>query len=272
MANDSKELEDLFDSVAQSVQQKNETGDSKDLENLFDTVAASVKSEETAKDGSASDSMTLEEKRNRVFNKVGSMVRTLHDTLGDLKTNSTKVEKILEQAVSGALPDAQDRLAYIANLTEQAANRVLNATDVINPLVEDMGETSRTLATKWDKVFNNEMSTEEIKQLALETREFLKGGMQHKLATTHNQVTEIMMAQDFQDLTGQVIKKVVVLTKELEQGLMSVLVDVTPEEMKNEKLKMLDDKLNGPVVNPEGRTDVAVNQKDVDDLLDSLGF
>lgn len=270
MTNDSKELEDLFDSVAQSVQRQ--SSDNKDLENLFDTVAASTNVEQEKINESPSDSMTLEEKRTRVFNKVGTMVRTLHNTLGDLKTNSTKVEKILEKAVSGSLPDAQDRLAYIANLTEQAANRVLNATDVINPLVEDMGETSRVLASKWDKVFNNELSTEEFKQLALETREFLKSGMQHKLATTHNQVTEIMMAQDFQDLTGQVIKKVVVLTKELEQGLMSVLVDVTPEEMKNEKLKMLDDKLNGPVVNPEGRNDVAVNQKDVDDLLGSLGF
>jgi len=78
-----------------------------------------------------------------------------------------------------------------------------------------------------------------------------------------------MMAQDFQDLTGQVIKKVVSLAQELEAGLMNVLVQVIPETKRTEEVASL---MNGPVVNSEGRTDVVVNQEQVDDLLDSLGF
>jgi chemotaxis protein CheZ len=76
-----------------------------------------------------------------VFNRIGHMARALHDTLGQLG-----YDKILENAVS-ALPDAKDRLAYVANLTEQAACRVLNATDIANPLVDDIENRSRALAT-----------------------------------------------------------------------------------------------------------------------------
>ena len=77
------------------------------------------------------------------------------------------------------------------------------------------------------------------------------------------------MAQDFQDLTGQVIKKIVVLAQELESGLMSLLIEVVPETRKTVEVNSL---MNGPVINAEGRADVVVNQKQVDDLLDSLGF
>ena len=78
-----------------------------------------------------------------------------------------------------------------------------------------------------------------------------------------------MMAQDFQDLTGQVIKKIVVLAQELENGLMNVLIEVLPDAKRTEEVASL---MNGPVINAEGRTDVVVNQEQVDDLLDSLGF
>ena len=78
-----------------------------------------------------------------------------------------------------------------------------------------------------------------------------------------------MMAQDFQDLTGQVIKKIIAVAQELETSLMNVLLQVVPESKKNDKVT---DLMQGPVISAEGRTDVVVNQEQVDDLLDSLGF
>jgi chemotaxis protein CheZ len=191
------------------------------------------------------------------------MARVLHDTLTELG-----YEKLLEQTVS-ALPDAKDRLAYVANLTEQAACRVLNATDIANPLVEQIESSSKALGSRWDKVFANQVSPEEFKRLAEETRAFLNKDLPQKTGATHAQLTEIMMAQDFQDLTGQVIKKIVNLAQTLEAGLMGVLVEVVPETKRTEEVTSL---MNGPVVNSEGRTDVVVNQEQVDDLLDSLGF
>jgi chemotaxis protein CheZ len=87
---------------------------------------------------------------------------------------------------------------------------------------------------------------------------------------TKAQLLEIMMAQDFQDLTGQVIKKVIAIAQDVEAQLMGVLIETMPGEMRvAESVSSL---LNGPVINAEGRTDVVGTQQQVDDLLDSLGF
>lgn len=278
--NDSDDLEALFDSISSDYAPApvvapppapavSAGGDSDDLEALFDSIAAKTQAEQTvAKDGSnvaqsASPSGEAWSQQEAVFNRIGHMARALHDTLGQLG-----YDKLLEKTVS-ALPDAKDRLTYVANLTEQAACRVLNATDIASPLVDQIENGARALGQRWDKVFANEMGTEEFKLLAVETRAYLNEQLPRKTRDTHAQLTEIMMAQDFQDLTGQVIKKVVALAQELESGLMNLLIEVVPETKRTEEVASL---MNGPVINAEGRTDVVVNQEQVDDLLDSLGF
>ncbi|MFZ2267867.1 MAG: protein phosphatase CheZ [Azonexus sp.] len=273
--NDSNDLEALFDSIAAdfapakpvaapppaAVKSAPATDDSDDLQALFDSVAA----ESQAAAGEVDAAMSAEAWSNQeaVFNRIGHMARAVHDTLGQLG-----YDKLLEKTVS-ALPDAKDRLAYVANLTEQAACRVLNATDIAGPLVDDMENASRALGARWDKVFANQFGAQDFKLLATDTRAFLNEQLPQKTKATHAQLTEIMMAQDFQDLTGQVIKKIVALAQELESGLMGVLLEIVPDAKRTVEVTSL---MNGPVVNAEGRTDVVVNQEQVDDLLDSLGF
>lgn len=278
--NDSLDLEALFDSVASDYTPApavvappasaiTEVADSDDLQALFDSVASETNAQRGVPENAPAPAVTVEvggdawPTQEAVFNRVGHMARALHDTLGQLGYDS-----LLEKTVT-ALPDAKDRLAYVTNLTEQAACRVLNATDIASPLVDDIENGAQALGQRWDKVFANEMSVDDFKSLAAETRTFLKEQLPAKTRGTHAQLTEIMMAQDFQDLTGQVIKKVVVLAQDLESGLMNVLLEVVPETKRTGEVASL---MNGPVVNSEGRTDVVVNQKQVDDLLDSLGF
>jgi len=284
--NDSDDLEALFDSVAADcasvssppskvtpvapVSAASADGDSDDLQALFDSVAAKAEAPQETLEAATVATPPASAggegpwpQQEAVFNRIGHMARALHDTLGMLG-----YDKIIEKTVS-ALPDAKDRLAYVANLTEQAACRVLNATDIANPLVEEMENGARALGKRWDKVFANEMGPAEFKSLASETRAYLNDQLPQKTRLTHAQLTEIMMAQDFQDLTGQVIKKIVALAQELESGLMTVLIEVLPETKRTEEVASL---MNGPVIHAEGRTDVVVNQEQVDDLLDSLGF
>lgn len=272
-SNDSADLEALFDSIAADYTvippapaappptAKIADGDNDELQALFDSVVAESAASQQAKPAEEADGQWPQQEA--VFNRIGQMARVLHDTLGQLG-----YDKLLEKTVA-ALPDAKDRLAYVANLTEQAACRVLNATDIAGPLVDDMENRSQSLGQAWDKVFANQTSPAEFRQLAIETREFLKQQLPEKTRATHAQLTEIMMAQDFQDLTGQVIKKIVTLAQELESGLMGLLIEVLPEARKTDEVTSL---MNGPVVNAEGRSDVVVNQEQVDDLLDSLGF
>ncbi|MFZ2973829.1 MAG: protein phosphatase CheZ [Ferribacterium limneticum] len=283
--NDSDDLEALFDSIAASsapvpeqpklvpaappASLASSDADSDDLQALFDSVAAEVEVAKVVPGSSADAGKQAESsgdgwsQQEAVFNRIGHMARALHDTLGQLG-----YDKLIEKTVS-ALPDAKDRLAYVANLTEQAACRVLNATDIANPLIDEMENGALVLGKRWDKVFANEMGPAEFKLLAADTRAFLNEQLPQKTRETHAQLTEIMMAQDFQDLTGQVIKKIVGLAHELESGLMTVLIEVLPETKRTEEVASL---MNGPVINAEGRTDVVVNQEQVDDLLDSLGF
>ncbi len=274
--NDSSDLEALFDSIAADVSKPApvaakpvvDTGsDSDDLQALFDSVSAAaapvIQEAEGAPVQDAPEEQGEWTQQEAVFNRIGHMARTLHDTLGQLG-----YDKVIEQAVS-VLPDAKDRLAYVANLTEQAACKVLNATDVASPIVDDIANSGQALAKRWDAAFANQLTTQDFRQLAVDTRSFLGTQLPEKTAATHAQLTEIMMAQDFQDLTGQVIKKIVALAQELESGLMAVLLEVVPPQRQTDEVKSL---MNGPVVNAEGRTDVVVNQGQVDDLLESLGF
>ncbi|MDR3322738.1 MAG: protein phosphatase CheZ [Zoogloeaceae bacterium] len=287
-ANDSADLEALFDSVAASVRAAapppppprpaaapaRATSDNDDLQALFDSVVAESQSHTASAasgsilpvaEGGEGDAADDEwPSQARVFNSLGQMARQLHSTLHELG-----YDKLLEQTVSNTLPDAKDRLAYVASLTEQAACRVLNATDVANPAVDALEAAAKALGGRWDKVFAGQMSTAEFKQLATETRAYLNSGLSDKTGILKAQLLEIMMAQDFQDLTGQVIKKIVSLAQELENGLMKALIEVVPLNKRSEEVTTL---MNGPVINAEGRSDVVVNQQQVDDLLDSLGF
>ena len=296
---DSSELEALFDSIAggdataspvptpvvtpvaapapvaapkpslmqQARENDGSADDSDDLQALFDSIAQKKPASELNAANSADAENPVPQGewpvQGKVFQQVGQMARQLHDTLGNLG-----YDKLIEKTVS-SLPDTKDRLAYIANLTEQAACKVLNATDIANPLQEELEAGAALLSAKWDALFASKLSVEEFKLLASETRSFLKMAVPQRTTATKEQLMEIMMAQDFQDLTGQVIKKVVSVAQDMETQLMEVLIETMPGE---KRTKSVDSLLNGPVINAAGRTDVVGSQQQVDELLDSLGF
>lgn len=230
--------------------------DSDDLESLFDSIVSGNNSgkpeKAAAKEGGGADGV--------VFNEIGQLTRVLHDSLRELG-----FDKNLQKAAS-AIPDARDRLNYIATMTQAAAEKVLNATDTAQPVVDKIGSDAKILAAEWQKLFDNKLDVEQFKQLAEQTHEYLiEVPKQTRMASA--QLTEIMMAQDFQDLTGQVIKKVMELTENMEKQLLTLLVHHAPPSANIDP-----GLLNGPVINADGRTDVVTNQAQVDDLLESLGF
>ena len=269
---DNEDLQSLFDSIAagseipmQATQASapvvDTSGDSDDLQALFDSVATQVEEAAEAAPVRAAAGVATEEPAS-VFSSLGQMTRELHDTLRELGH-----DKSLGEAVQ-TIPDARQRLSYIVQMTEQAASRALNAIDIARPIQEDMQSRSEALGTRWGKVFANQLSAEEFKLLAADTHAFL-GAVPKQTRATNEQLTEIMMAQDFQDLTGQVVKKVVELVENLETQLLRLLMVAKPAELHVEAPEGM---LNGPVINAAGRSDVVTSQSQVDDLLESLGF
>ena len=248
----------------------NENGDSDELEALFDSIVAASGPDEGA---DVVDAEVIQEsvrpvaqpvsgEGETVFTQIGHLTRKLHDTLRELG-----YDKALEKAVE-FIPDARDRLDYIAKMTEQAAVRALTAIEIAQPIQEKLETEAENLATQWERVFDNQLGVDDFKKLATQTRDFLKG-VPSRTKATNAQLMEIMMAQDFQDLTGQVIKKTIGLAQRMEHDMLQLLIAATPMDKKAEVDASL---LNGPVINAAGRADVVTSQAQVDDLLESLGF
>jgi chemotaxis protein CheZ len=190
-----------------------------------------------------------------VFQQLGSITRLLHDTMQQLGV----MPKL--QIASEGLPDARSRLTYIATKTASAANKVLNSVDEAKSDHVAITDATRAMAQA--------LLADPVKAVASGAVFNFVREVEERTARIDNHLTDIMMAQDFHDLTGQVVAKVVTLANDLEDSLVKLLVSVVPPDQR-EKVDV--NVLAGPVVNPEGRTDIVANQGEVDDLLASLGF
>jgi len=191
-----------------------------------------------------------------VFHQLGLITRQLHDTLTQLG-----VMPKLQQAADG-LPDARSRLSYIAQKTGDAANKVLNLVDQAKAEHQRISSETRRIAAS--------IVADPVKAVASGAVMNFVGDVESSTERIDRHLTDIMMAQDFHDLTGQVVAKVVSLASELEDSLVKLLVQAAPPEQAQKVVEST--LLNGPVVNPEGRSDIVHDQGEVDDLLASLGF
>ncbi|QIB64300.1 protein phosphatase CheZ [Kineobactrum salinum] len=206
--------------------------------------------------------------------RIGQLTRMLRESMRELG-----LDKEVEKAAQ-AIPDARERLNYVASMTEQAAERALNAIDRAQPLQNDIEVRAKALDEQWQAWFENPIELEQARELVQETRGFL-GSVPEVTRATNQELLEIMMAQDFQDLTGQVIKKMMGVIQEVEHQLLQVLLDSVPEgHERGELQRRLDDPeagkidvslVNGPQIKTDGE-DVVSSQDQVDSLLDDLGF
>lgn len=209
--------------------------------------------------------MTSPISKEEAFSRLGGITRELHEALAVLGGN--QLHAIVEE-----IPNARDRLAYVGKMTEDAANKVLNLVDDAKPACDDLASRGKDLGESLQRIASAEdMSVEKARGLlnvcgsfARRTAEF----SEHQ----RNVLSDIMMAQDFQDLSGQVIKKVIDIISRTEMQLLHLLVD-SSEQLKAtadapaKELNVDTHKLEGPQVASE-----AMQQGDVDDLLASLGF
>ena len=208
--------------------------------------------------GEAADPVDQSDKP--MFERLGGIVRLLHDSLRELG-----YDKALTEA-SSQIVDAQDRLEYVATLTEQAANKVLNTLDEGMPAQDVLSKKAKDMDSRWTALFDGKLSLEEFKALAGDSRQFAQA-VAEATEAEKARLLEIMMAQDFQDITGQLIKKVVNITKTVENELAQLLRDNAPAEVREKLAQKPVPLMQGPSV-----PSVALDQDNVDDLLADLGF
>ena len=247
-----------------------------DFDALFDSVSASAAVPPAAAEapvatapeappaaaagvpGEAADPVDQSDKP--MFERLGGIVRLLHDSLRELG-----YDKALTEA-SSQIVDAQDRLEYVATLTEQAANKVLNTLDEGMPAQDVLSKKAKDMDSRWTALFDGKLSLEEFKALAGDSRQFAQA-VAEATEAEKARLLEIMMAQDFQDITGQLIKKVVNITKTVENELAQLLRDNAPAEVREKLAQKPVPLMQGPSV-----PSVALDQDNVDDLLADLGF
>lgn len=190
-----------------------------------------------------------------VYSRLGTIVRSLHEALRELGA-----EQVLAEAVS-EFPSARERLLHIGRLTEKAANTVLNKVEETGPIQERLAAEAARLGGEW----SGATVPDELRPLAEKTATFLSG-VQDGCNATRAGLSDMMMAQDFQDLTGQLIKKVVVVLEHTEKDLLKLLIEAAPpgtiSEVKKEEV----------MAGPGAPGSVALDQGSVDDLLADLGF
>ncbi|MGY2464104.1 protein phosphatase CheZ [Vreelandella sulfidaeris] len=222
--------------------------------NAHDSTMPSV----LAKQGSADD----------MVHRIGHLTRLLRDSMKELG-----LDQQISQAAQ-AIPDANDRLNYVASMTEQAAERALNAVERAQPLQDRLEDEGAALNKRWQAAVATAV-VESDPALVEDTQHFLSNKLPTATGATQKELLEIMMAQDFQDLTGQVIKKMMEVIKLIEEQLVQVLVDNVPNI--TDGVKTEDDRdeharlRNGPQVS-QNKADAVAGQDQVDDLLDELGF
>ncbi|GJI94343.1 protein phosphatase CheZ [Rugamonas sp. FT107W] len=240
-----------------------------DLESLFDEVASARPADvvaaapapaPAAAAAAAPADGAVDGEDKPMFERLGGIVRLLHDSLRELG-----YDKALTEA-SSQINDAQDRLEYVATLTEQAANKVLNTLDEGMPEQDTLSKKSKEMETRWADLFAGKLSLDQFKQLAGDSQAFAVA-VSAATEAEKARLLEIMMAQDFQDITGQLIKKVVNITKTVEHELAELLRDNAPPAVREKIAQKEVSLMQGP-----SAPAVALNQDNVDDLLADLGF
>lgn len=238
-----------------------------DLESLFDEVSSARPADAVAAApapapaaAAAAPAEGAEGEDKPMFERLGGIVRLLHDSLRELG-----YDKALTEA-SSQINDAQDRLEYVATLTEQAANKVLNTLDEGMPEQDTLSKKSKDMENRWADLFAGKLSLDQFKQLAGDSQAFAVA-VSAATEAEKARLLEIMMAQDFQDITGQLIKKVVTITKTVEHELAELLRDNAPPAVREKIAQKEVSLMSGP-----SAPAVALNQDNVDDLLADLGF
>lgn len=201
-----------------------------------------------------------------LFQELGRMTRELHESL-----NSFRFDSRLTELAEHEIPDAKERLNYVIDMTNQAAHRTMNMVEETIPLSEQLEKLGNELTQKWQRLMRREMDAKGFKKLSQEVGEFLPLVEEHA-TQIHANLSEMMIAQDYQDITGQIIRRVITLVQDMENNLVNMIrisgakIQATPAAPKSKT------KLEGPQINPKGREDVVDGQDNVDALLSSLGF
>ncbi|HTN33849.1 MAG TPA: protein phosphatase CheZ [Marinobacter sp.] len=209
-----------------------------------------------------------------LYREVGQLTRSLHEAIRNFQIDPRNAE---QKEVLSKMTDASDRLEYVVQMTGEAANRTMDLVEETMPVAHAVRDEATALKDEWQRLRRREMNPAEFRELYGRIDRFFSG-LTTDADTMYRNLSEILLAQDFQDLTGQVIQKVTALVKEVEEQMLNLVVmaghvdQLTGTVHQIDETEVSAEQGVGPQMRPEEREDVVSGQNDVDDLLSSLGF
>lgn len=218
----------------------------------------------------------LNQTRDRtLYQEVGKLTRSLHEAIRNFNIDAAGDAKTQQEL--SEITDASDRLSYVVDMTNKAANKTMDLVEDSMPVAMSMKEEADQLKEAWGRLRRREMEPDEFRELYKRIDVFFDD-LTSNSDRVYRNLSDILLAQDFQDLTGQVIQKVTRLVKDVEENLVNLVVmagkvdRITGTKHELEEEEKNDSAGFGPQMKAEEKADVVSGQDDVDDLLSSLGF
>ncbi len=208
----------------------------------------------------------MEIRESRIFQEVGKLTRQLHDALSNFRLDARMIDLTHDD-----IPDARERLNYVIKMTDQAANRTLHAAEESKDICGELKNRTGDLLQHWQRFMRREMQVDDFRLLCRQLEQFLPE-VGERASKIGNNLSEVVIAQEFQDLTGQIIRQVITLVEEVEQNLVDLL-KISGQTQTDGANGAGDDrdKLEGPQI-PGKNKDAVSDQDEVDELLSSFGF
>jgi chemotaxis protein CheZ len=237
---------------------------------LLDTARALVSAIEAGDEAETQTQLTAitQIQQNNLFHEVGKLTRELHDAL-----NNFNVDSRLVDLTQNDMPDTRDRLNFVIETTEEAAHKTLTYIEETLPLATQLKQTADDIEQSWHRFRMREMNADEFRALSKEIEAYLPS-VKSNTEQIHKNLSDMTLAQGFQDITGQVIRQVITLVEEVEGNLVRLvkIAGADQKEVKKDDVVVDPIKAEGPQINAKDKENVVNDQDEVDDLLSSLGF
>ncbi len=203
-----------------------------------------------------------------LFIEIGKLTRNLHEAI-----TSFQLDSRITNLAASEIPDAKERLNYVIEKTEEAANKTMDKVESCTERSNTMAKDAEDLLVEWKKLYDRKLEPGDFRKLCKKIEAHLTKN-KNDADELHGELNEVLMAQDYQDLTGQVIRQVITLVQDVEESMVHIIkmfgsMDGYNKAKDGPNVKV---GVEGPVVNVEKRNDVVQGQDEVDDLLSSLGF
>lgn len=206
------------------------------------------------------DLTTLREQQ--IYLQIVDLTRSLRESF------SAFIDNAEVAAIARAeIPDARERLRHVIALTQKSADRTLTAVEACLPLAHGLGERARTLEDKWTALNERHPLPEAYRRLGVELQSLL-AATRADADCLHTGLSDVLVAQEFQDLAGQLIQRVISLVNDVETQLISIIAATDSRSVESRRP---DTRLNGPLVPGVKTEDVVGSQDEVDALLSGLG-